>query len=548
MRLFAYYALHTFKNGIKKLFKTWVLIFLLVCFVLGGVIGIVVALISDSVDGDEPETTAPTEIVEEPPEEDPLEAMGITGNDLLELGAGGLVLLMLVLLVIGADKNGSRIFQPADVNLLFASPMRPQSVLLFRLSTQLGTSALASLYLLFQIPNLTLNLGLSLWAVLAIMLAWCLTICMATLIQVLLYVLSTAHPTVKHLLRPCIYGLLLLTVAGYLLYIRQSDAGWLVGAAGFFNSPISRYIPIWGWLKGFCMFAVEGNALGTGLSLGALLLAGAVLIDVIYHLPTDFYEDALAKSEEVAELMELAQSESSSGVLIKRSKDRSERLKRDGMRHGSGANVFFFKAMYNRFRFAHLNFFTKTMEFYMVAALGVALLCRFAIGTGSILPLALTLAGLAFFRALGNPLAQDTGMGYFVMIPEKHSAKLFWSLMGGTGNCLLDVLPPLVVGALIVGANPLLALPWVLFIATVDLYATCVGTFIDLSVPVKTGKTVKQLVQVLFVYFGLMPDIIILAVGILLGHTVLALIASAVCNTLLGTLFFGLSPLFLDSK
>lgn len=545
MRLFAYYALHTFKNGIKKLFKTWVLIFLLVCIVLGGVIGLAAAMISDSVDGDDPEATVPTETVEEPPEEDLLETMGVSGNDLLELGAGGLALLMLVLLVIGADKNGSRIFQPADVNLLFASPMRPQSVLLFRLTTQLGTSALGSLYLLFQIPSLTLNLGLSLWAVLAVIAAWCFTICLATLVQVLLYVLSTTYPTVKRLLRPCIYGLLLLIAAGYLLYVRQSNAGWLGGAVGFFNSPLSRYIPIWGWLKGFCMFAVEGNVLGAGLSLGAILLTGAVLIYVIYHLRTDFYEDAMAKSEEVAELMERAQAENSSGVLIKRSKDRSERLKRDGMRHGSGANVFFFKAMYNRFRFAHLNFFTKTMELYLVAALGVALLSA---ESNNILPVALTLAGLSFFRALGNPLAQDTSMSYFLLIPEKHSVKLFWSLMGGTGNCLLDVLPPLVVGALIVGANPLLALPWALFIATVDLYATCVGTFIDLSVPVKTGKTVKQLVQVLFVYFGLLPDIIILAVGIILEHTVLALIGAVVCNCLLGLLFFGLCPMFLDHK
>lgn len=545
MRLFAYYALHTFKNGIKKLFKTWVLIFLLVCIVLGGVIGVVAAMLSDGVEGDDPEASVPTETVEEPPEEDPLEAMGIEGNDLLELGAGGLALLMLVMLVIGADKNGSRIFQPADVNLLFASPMKPQSVLLFRLTTQLGTSAVASLYLLFQIPNLTLNLGLSLWAVLAVIAAWCFTICLATLLQVLLYVLSTAHHTVKRLLRPCIYGLLLLIAAGYLLYVRQSNAGWLVGAVEFFNSPISRYIPVWGWLKGFCMFAVEGNALGAWLSLGAILLCGAGLIYVIYHLRTDFYEDALAKSEEVAELMERAKAENSSGVLVKRSKDRSERLKRDGLRHGSGANVFFFKAMYNRFRFAHLNFFTKTMELYLVAGLGVALL---AAETDSILPVALTLGGLSFFRALGNPLAQDTGMSYFVMIPEKHISKLFWSLMGGTANCLLDVLVPLVLGALIVGANPLLALPWALFIATVDLYATCVGTFIDLSVPVKTGKTVKQLVQVLFVYFGLLPDVIILAVGILMGYTVLALIGAMLCNILLGTLFFALCPLFLDHK
>ena len=39
MRLFFYYAFHSFKNQLRKLFKTWVLIFLLACMLIGGIIG-----------------------------------------------------------------------------------------------------------------------------------------------------------------------------------------------------------------------------------------------------------------------------------------------------------------------------------------------------------------------------------------------------------------------------------------------------------------------------------------------------------------------------
>ena len=39
MRLFLYYALHSVKNQLKKLFKTWVLIFIVVCMLIGGLIG-----------------------------------------------------------------------------------------------------------------------------------------------------------------------------------------------------------------------------------------------------------------------------------------------------------------------------------------------------------------------------------------------------------------------------------------------------------------------------------------------------------------------------
>ncbi len=543
MRLFAYYALHTFKNQLKKLFKTWVLIFFAVCVGMGVALGLFMAFLDDSAaqaDGPGPADT----VVEEGPSF--LEAAGVAPNDVVELAVGGVVLAMFVFYAMSADKNGSRIFLPADVNLLFASPMKPQSVLLFRVATQLGIAVVGSVYLLLQLPNLVLVAGLSLWAALALVAAWGLTLVFGTLLQVLLYTLASTHPAVKRLLRPCLYGLLLLTAGGFAAFAAHTGTGLLNTAVRFFNAPLTRYIPVWGWLKGLCAFALAGNAPGAVLCLLALVLAGAALIYGIWNLRADFYEDALAKSEETAALLEKAQAERSTGIAVKRKKDRSETLRRDGMRHGAGANVFFFKALYNRFRFAHLGFFTKTMETYLVAAVAVALLCRFAAPGAGLLPVALTLAAMAFFRALGNPLEQDTQTDCFRLIPESTWAKLFWSLMGGTLNCLLDVLPAILVGAALTGFDFLGALVWVPLIVSVDFYATCVGAFIGLSVPVAAGQMLKQVVQIMFVYFGLVPDIAAAALGIVLGHTAAGMLAAAVLNFGLGFLFFGLAPMFID--
>ena len=553
MRLFTYYVLHTFKNSLKKLLKTWVLIFLVICLAVGIGIGMLAAFLEDSVEEPLPEGPVQTDPADEPDmedweEESLFDAIGIDADDLIELLAGGIILAVFVFFALGADKNGSKIFLPADVNLLFASPMKPQSVLMFRLTMQLGMAILGSAYMLFQIPNLVLNVGLSIWAALSLVAAWCLTIIIATLIQVLLYTLSSTYPAMKRFLRPGVYALLALIAAGYLLFAVQSGEGYGKASALFFNSPYSRFIPFWGWLKGFCVFAVQENAAGAALCLSALVLGGGLLVWVVWHIKADFYEDAMAKSEETAELLARVQSEKSGGILVRRKKDRSDQLRRDGLRHGSGANVFFFKTMYNRFRFAHLGFLTKTMEFYLAAAVGVAAVCRFAVHTDSVVPVALALAAIAFFRSLGNPLEQDTSMDYFVLIPESTWAKLFWSLMGGTVSCLLDVLPAVIAGALLVGANPLFALAWVPFIVSVDFYATNVGAFIGLSVPVSTGKTLKQIVQVMFIYFGLVPDIAIIAVGFVFEFAVIALMAAAALNIFLGFLFFGFSPIFLDPR
>ncbi len=546
MRLFGYYAWHSFINQIKKLFKTWVLIFFVACFAIGGIIGVGAGMLEEAAEPTDPgyaeEQPLPEDAIDEEIPLDPAEALQIT-----ELVAGGIVLGMFVLMAMLADKNGSKIFLLADVNLLFSSPLKPQSVLLFRLLGQLGVAILSSLYLAFQIPNLVVNLGLSIWAAVGIMLTWLMTLAIAQLLQVFLYTVTSTYTGAKKYLRVGVYGVVALIAGGFVLYARSSGQDYYTAAKAFFNAPISRYIPLWGWLKAVMMCAIEGNFLGAALSTLAVAAGGAGLVFIIWRIPADFYEDAMAKSQETAELLEVTQAEKSTG-FVKRKKDRSEKLRRDGFQRGKGASVFFWRTMYNRFRFAHFGVFTKTSETYLVAAIGVGALCRFVIDTDPLVPVVLTLAGLSFFRALGNPLAEDTSKDFFRMIPDSAGKKLFYSLLGGTATCLMDLLPAMVVTALVWGCDPVQLFAWCLFIVSLDFYSTNVGAFIDLSVPVAAGKTIKQVVQVMFVYFGLLPDIAILAVGFVFEQVALGAFGATAANLALGGLFLCLTPLFLDPK
>ncbi len=542
MRLFGYYALHSMKNQIKKLFKSAFLVFILVCALMGGLIGFGAAMLD--------EATAPEDeiVQEEQPEED-LPEEELPREELyavLELLAGGIILAVFVVEIIGADKNGSKIFLPADVALLFPSPMKPQSVLLFRLMTQLGVVILSSAYLMFQLPNLVINMGLGVWGAVGILATWILTIAIGKLIQILCYTIASTNTKVKKYLRKGLYGMLAVLAGAFLLYTNASGLDYYAASKAFFNHPITRWIPLWGWLKGLCMYAMEGNLLGAVLSAVAVIASGAGLAVVIWRIKADFYEDAMAKSEETAQLLEAAQSENSAG-FVKRKKDRSEKLRRDGMKHGSGANVFFFRSMYNRFRFAHFGVFTKTSETYLVLAAFVSVLCRFVLEVDLVLPVVLSLSGFVFFRALGNPLAEDTSKDFFRLIPESTGKKLLWSMLGGTVNCLMDLLPALVVAACL-GTNPLLLLAWIPFVLSVDFYATNVTTFIDVAVSSAAGKMVKQLIAILFIYFGLLPDVVILILGFVFGNVALAAIGAAAVNFALGGLFLCLTPLFIDAK
>ena len=166
--------------------------------------------------------------------------------------------------------------------------------------------------------------------------------------------------------------------------------------------------------------------------------------------------------------MQAAQENRSTGIVRKK-KDRSEKLRRDDFKHGWGANVFFFKTLYNRFRFAHARIFTKTSETYIMAAIFVVLIEHFVVHSTSFLPVALVLSAMVFFRALGNPLAQDVESHVFQMSPADPWAKMFWSLLGGAVNTALDLLPAMLLATVLLGANPFSALAWMLFAVSVDL-------------------------------------------------------------------------------
>ncbi len=542
MRLFGYYALHSLKNQLKKLLKSWVLIFLLACMLIGGLIGFGAATLEDVA-----ESKNETEVIEEietTEEEIPIEDV----DGLVELIVGAVILGVFVFQIMSADKNGSRIFLPADVNLLFASPMKPQSVLMFRLLTQMGVILLSSVYLAFQIPNLIINLGMSMGAAMGILLTWLFTIAIGKLFQVLIYTYTSTNSGMKKYIRKGIYLIGAFLVTGFWLYYKSCECNAFEAAKAFFNHPVTRFFPFWGWLKAFCVYTMEANLTGSLVSLAAILAGGIVLVIVIWRIRADFYEDAMAKSEEVAEALEAAQSEKKTGITLKRKKGRSEKLRRDGMNHGWGANVFFYRILYNRFRFAHFGFLTKTTETYLFLVLAVSAICKLVVETESYLPVVLAVCVFVFYRTLGNPLTEDTSMDFFRMVPESMEKKLFWSVFAGTVCCLLDVLPALLVTTIIFGVNPLEILAWIPVILSIDFFGSNAGAFINLSTPPSAGATIKQVVLIMFIYFGLLPDIAIMAVGIVFEKISMAALICAVLNFGLGGLFLAVTPLFLDPK
>ena len=547
MNLLAYYISHSFVNQIKKLFRTWVVIFFLICVLAGGGIGLLVGTLEkQAIEKEEAVQTEEVQTEEEAPGFHLTLPEGVNKIDAVETVAGALIIALLAFCAINADTHGSKLFLPADVTLLFPSPMRPQSVLLFRLACNLGLFLLLPIFYLGYVPLLTTKFGLGIPQVIFVFAAMVIVFMFSQLIQTYLYCYAASVPGRKKYIRIGVYSILALLVVSCFVY-SMLNGGNIAAAVRLMNHRASRFVPVYGWIKGMVMYSIEGNYLAAIICtlLSAVTMTG--LIYAIYKMRPDFYEDAMKRSEETAELMEQVQS-GRSAVTVKKKADRSERLVRDNMKYGSGASVFFFRTMYNRKRFATLGFITKTTWTYLIVTL-LAYFMREPDKIPDSVLIFLALAAITFYRNLGNPLEADLKTHYFLVTPEMAWKKVMFSELGGIANSLLDMIPALILTVVLTKPSIWLLGAAVVFILSLAFYSMNTGAFIYCSVPESAGKTFKQMLQVLFVYFGLLPDGVVIVLSFFEGSKITlsnSLLISSGINVFLGTLFMALVPLFID--
>ncbi len=555
MRLFVYYAFHTIVNTLKKLLKTWVAFFIVITLIaslLGLLIGRLVPLIEKSFQSEE--TTIEQTVDEEDIEEhisklsEFLTERNLTKYDMVDMVVV-VAFLFFVTLTIATVNKGGELFKPADVPLLFASPMKPQSVLMFRLMNSLGMNSVVGFYMIFQIPNLVNNLHISVWSAFIILLAYILTMLFSTLVQIAFYTLSRNSKKGTVNIGSVLIGFYAVLLVAFIAYttITKQDVG--LAAFKFFGSKHTFFIPFLGWIRGMVYYSMMGDVLRTVIFTALFVVACIVTVVVIWNVKADFYEDAMFATERVAAKLENAQ-KAQKGGTVTRNKDRSAKIERDGFHYGNGAGVFFYKAVYNRLRFATLKIFSKTFIINLLIAIGGSWLSS-KINNPMLDPLLIPVAAIAlfaFYRTMGNPLDEDTSREFFILIPDAPLKKIWASLLGAVTVCAIDISIPMIVVAVITKSNPLTVIGWFIFILSISLFGTTVGAFVSISIPGDHAQYVKMMVQIIFVYFGAMPSMGFVIAGLILKNMLIMLLIGAVFNLLAGTFFTIITPHFLTNK
>lgn len=550
MKFVGYYAFHTFVNTIKKMFKSTFLVVIAAIVAIGVIFGVGMGLLTSSLENNE-------EISQELSQKEKQEAQQENLKDLQEteettlddafsqefwnkcIEAGSEILFLVFLLwgMYAGTKKGSDIFLMADVNLLFTAPLKAQTVLMFRLTFQMVAALLGSVYLVFQIPNLIVNIGLSVYAVIAIMLAWFFLLLFQKLFSVLAYTVTATYEGLKPYVMPFILALsaviLLVTGAVYAASGKSVERTLDI----LYASRWSRMIPMIGWYKGMIVTAVEGKMFASCLYLLLLSAGMGIMIVLIWKIKADFYEDAMAGAQTREDLMNAAK-EGRNASAKKHTKER----KTTGELSGVGANVFFSKEMYNRRRFAKGGFLTNTMLTYIAIGVLVPLFCIKALEIRTFLPAGFLLAGFVFFRNYGNPIAMETSRNWLFLVPDSPYKKVFFVMAAGSCACALDLIPALVLGNLISQDSPIHTILWFLCLVTMDFMLSAVGVLLEALVPASSLDTVKNMIQMVLKFFMIMVEIVLFAVGTIMFGVVGGLMAATLGNSVIGVIIFLIYP------
>ena len=550
MRLWGYYALHTFINTIKKIFKSKVMIVILCSFLIGGVVGGSVGFISSLV---EDQAQTESSVSKDDKTNDPAQMeedfMTVHADAIREsIPAATMILLLVVVLwgIYGGSKKGSDFFLMADANILFAAPLKAQTVLMFRLSFQMLALLFFTFYLIFQVPSMKLILGLDNFAIVAIFLAWGMLLFMSKLMSVFTYTLTATYEHLKKYVVPFVFAVGLLVVAATGAVYISTGNDYMATLRLTYGADWSNYIPVFGWYKAMVMNAINGHVFA---SLGYMALNFVFLIALvwgIWHIKADFYEDALAGAQKRDDMTKAALEGRNINKDKKQSAKRTQKLEHKVRKSyelkGWGASVFLHKSILNRRRFSKFGFVTNTLLLYLaIGGLGAAFMA-YKTDLREISVVGLIMALTLFFRNFGNPIEIESSHNWLFLVPEDPYKKVLYAILAGSVDCVLDLLPGIVVATVILRGNPLIALLWLATLVSMDFMFSCFGLLLQAILPSSAMDVVKSMLQMMLRAFIIVVIAIAFAIGTVLQGLALGAVFCMFTSLAVGTICFIVYP------
>jgi hypothetical protein len=363
--------------------------------------------------------------------------------------------LILLFFAIGIQKglqSGDVIFDMSDVNFLFVSPVRPQSILLYGVVRMMGMSFLAGIFILFQGGTMR-AFGFGFGGLLLIFAGFMMALCFIQVLSLIIYSLTNGNAKRKMLVRIIAVTVFLpMATVGAWQFV-QSNGDMIKALEGVLRSPVMSWTPIVGWTAEFTVAFLTGD-LSTGFMFFSIMVASGVL-SVIYIVSSnpDYYEDVLVASETNFEKKRML---SEGQVNTEATSDKKIKVSSTGI-GGAGASAIFYKHVRESFRVNRLGLWGLPSILLVTGSAAFAAIMRLTGESGGAL---LTILQIlmwfqVFMIGTGRGL-KELYSHYVYMIPEPSFDKIVWSSAEIVFKVAVESLLAFGIAGFIIGEPPLL--------------------------------------------------------------------------------------------
>lgn len=356
--------------------------------------------------------------------------------------------------------SGDVIFDMPDVNLLFTSPLRPQSILVYGLTRLAKSSILASVFILFQGATLaSFGIGISGLVVMFIVFIVCMV--SLSLLSLVLYTLTNSQPRAKMIVR-IVAIVVFVPALLYFFFHLLSTEDVTIAAQTVFASPVFSAIPLVGWATSGTIGLLQGDIMGSVLWLALLLAACIGMFLSILLGRIDYYEDVLVSTETAFERRRAASEGDVQGAVA--TTKRNVRVTKASLK-GSGASAIFYRQLRETFRQSRFGFFGITSIVILAIAIFMAILFQGSPETagdsGFALIILILMAMQVFFIGSSKGLL-ELYLPHMYLIPDSSFKKVIWSNLVLVFKTLLESLLFVGIPGAILDAPPLLILSAIL--------------------------------------------------------------------------------------
>lgn len=339
----------------------------------------------------------------------------------------------------GTKSINSR-FDMCDVNLIFTSPIRPQTVLLYGVIKQIAIELLTSFYIVYQIPNFLSGFKVPIINQIFLIIAFLVfQFVFCNVVKLLIFALNTKYKIIGPIIRSVVKALCLALVATLiLLIIRGNIVQQLTSIEKAITyDPWIKFIPVIGWMREIVFQSITGMGSAPLVYLLLTIVLSAVMFYMIYKLELDFYEDMLSSAENNDSIKNYKRDKGSS--VVKKQSFLTKPLKTVtlNLKGVYGGKVIFFKHMNEYFKRSFVFF----INLYSVILLLASIILSIYAKDINIKLILMTVSILLFFTAgFGGKIYTEIGNPYIFLLPDKPKTKLLYGILSSLIKIFSDSL------------------------------------------------------------------------------------------------------------